>query len=133
MMKRNKMHRWFNPITPLSYHPPVAHSTSYVSELSCYDLAACGGCFNGALIQVAHPVIYFIHRRQLCIVFPAREKKAVREERVGGSSVLYLVNLIVRKLNVHRVRHQLDVLNGLYADDGEDLCRLVKQVRQCLQ
>ena len=41
---------------------------------------------------------------------------------------MYLVNLLGGELDVERVRHQLDVLDSLHANDREHVGRLVEKV-----
>jgi hypothetical protein len=45
---------------------------------------------------------------------------------------VYLVNLLGRELDVERIRHKLDVLNSLHANDGEYVGGLVEKVCQSL-
>lgn len=69
-----------------------------------------------------HLVICLIRRSQPCVVLLTTEQECVWEERVKGGSVVNRVDFFVRKLDAERVGDGFDVLDGLHANDGEDVC-----------
>lgn len=60
------------------------------------------------------------------------EKKRVRKQRIERGSTVNLANLFRRQIYTHCRRQTFDMVDGLHADNGKDVRRLLEETCKSL-